>query len=72
MHATFTPAAAPHAARIHAIDRRLRDVRRELSRATVLLGVGKLHADGYAAFSAPLKAERAGLEAERVRLLRNA
>ena len=72
MHATFTPHALPGAARLHAIDRRLHDIQREISRATVMLGVGKLHWEGYAAFSAPLKAERVTLEVERVRLMRNA
>lgn len=72
MHATFTPHALPGAERVHAIDRRLHDIQRDLSRAIVMLGVGKLPPDGFAAFAAPLKAERAALEGERVRLLRNA
>ncbi|HWH07932.1 MAG TPA: hypothetical protein VNX21_01950 [Candidatus Thermoplasmatota archaeon] len=72
MHATFTPHRAPGAERIHAIDRRLHELQRELARATVLLGLGKLQPEGYAACAAPLKAERATLEVERVRLMRNA
>ena len=72
MHATFTPHAAPGAERIMTIDRRLHDLQRELSRATVLLGVGKLPPEGYVALAGRLKAERAVLASERVRIIRNA
>lgn len=72
MHATFTPHHAPGAPRIAAIDRRLTQLQRDLSRATVLLGVGKLRPEGFVACATPLRDEQARLQAERVRLMRNA
>lgn len=71
MHATFTPPRAPGAPRIAAIDLRLTELRRELSRATVLMGLGKLHPEGFVAFTTPLRDEQTRLEVERVRLMRS-
>ncbi|MHB8586677.1 MAG: hypothetical protein ACYDDF_12695 [Thermoplasmatota archaeon] len=53
---------------IHALDLKIHDLSRKISKATVMLGTGKLSQEGYRRYVDDLKSERADLEAKRVHL----
>lgn len=53
---------------LHRLDVQIREVSRKINKATVMLGTGKLSDEGYKRYVEDLKAERADLEAARVKI----
>lgn len=70
-----TPASPPAAATgapaspLEGVEEQLREVSREIGRAKVMYGTGKLSSEGYRSYVADLETKRGDLEAKRARIL---